>query len=236
MGIDRRDVRAVIHHTMSKNLEEYVQEAGRDKQPAICTLLFDRKDADTAFFLQSLNQLSEPELRNVFLAFRKLRNQIFGEASEDYFWVTTNEIFQVSDLDHKFASDQVKIDSSRVGQGGLDVYSIRLQDDNYQAGYINQQVKKWIEKDGIKPGDIAILTRNWDYLDKARALLEHRSGIPTYSLKGEDVKLVRSYTTQLLITDLEKNLNLILAKEEEESVKARFEHLFARHNIGRKRY
>jgi ATP-dependent DNA helicase RecQ len=123
---------------------------------------------------------------------------------------------------------QVKIDSSRVGQGGLDVYSIRFQDDNYQAGYINQQVRKWIDKDGIKPGDIAILARNWDFLDKVRALLEHRSGIPTYSLKGEDVKLVRNYTIQLLITDLEKNLNLILPKEK--SVKAHFEDFFARHN------
>jgi ATP-dependent DNA helicase RecQ len=65
MGINKPNVRAVIHLSLPKSLEQYYQEAGRagrDGEPADCALLWQRKDAGLlAYFIEEMRDARERE-------------------------------------------------------------------------------------------------------------------------------------------------------------------------------
>jgi ATP-dependent DNA helicase RecQ len=75
MGIDKRDVRLVVHYNLPGTLEAYYQEAGRagrDGKPSRCVLLFNASDR---FIQEYFIQNAYPEREHVAQVYDFLRDQ-----------------------------------------------------------------------------------------------------------------------------------------------------------------
>ena len=75
MGIDKPDVRLVIHADIPGSLENYVQEAGRagrDRARARCVLLYTTDDIERQFGMSARSRLTRPEIHAILKALRNL--------------------------------------------------------------------------------------------------------------------------------------------------------------------
>ena len=75
MGIDKPDIRLVVHGDIPGSLENYLQEAGRagrDRAPANCVLLFAAEDVERQFSLSARSRLARHEIGAILKALRRL--------------------------------------------------------------------------------------------------------------------------------------------------------------------
>ena len=75
MGVDKPDIRLVIHADIPGSLENYLQEAGRagrDQGQARCVLLYDAQDIENQFGMCEGSKLT---LRDIQQILRKLRKE-----------------------------------------------------------------------------------------------------------------------------------------------------------------
>lgn len=74
MGIDKPDVRLVVHADLPGSLENYIQEAGRagrDQETARCVLFYSEKDAERQFSMTMSNRLTPKDIQNLLHALRR---------------------------------------------------------------------------------------------------------------------------------------------------------------------
>ena len=112
MGIDKPDVRLVVHSDMPSSLENYLQEAGRagrDQKPARCVMLYAKEDVERQFGMSARSRLTRGEIHGILRALRRLdqKKRLGGEVI-----ATAGEIL-IEDEDNDFIRDSAT-DDTRV--------------------------------------------------------------------------------------------------------------------------
>ena len=89
MGVDKDNVKLVVHYEISNSLENYVQEAGRagrdPKIEADCFVLFNEEDLHKHFVLLNQTKINIDQIKQVWKAIKQLtksRTKITGSALE----------------------------------------------------------------------------------------------------------------------------------------------------------
>lgn len=130
MGIDKPDVRLVIHAELPGSLENYLQEAGRagrDQQAARCVLLYTPEDVERQFGMSARSRLTPQEIQAILKSLRNLdrKKQADGEVI-----ATSGEIL-LSEEDGAFKRDSATDDTRvRTAIAWLEEANLLLREEN----------------------------------------------------------------------------------------------------------
>ncbi|MGZ8196396.1 MAG: UvrD-helicase domain-containing protein, partial [Methylosarcina sp.] len=157
MGVDKADVRLVIHLDTPGSLENYLQEAGRagrDQAPARCVLLYDEADLDVQFRLLRNSRLTQPDIHAILKALRSIEKKDHSEGSVV---VTSGEILLEIPDKHGIDPDAHDADTKvRIAVAWLEEARLLERQENHTR---------------VFPGSLRVTS-----LDEARALLEKKLG------------------------------------------------------------
>lgn len=109
MGIDKDNVRLVIHADIPGSLENYLQEAGRagrDRQAAECILLYNEQDIETQFRLGSFSELNVHDIRQILRGIRRARRNKDGEIV-----ITTGDLLRDEQVQTSFDGEDSQADT-----------------------------------------------------------------------------------------------------------------------------
>lgn len=130
MGIDKSDVRLVIHADMPSSLENYLQEsgrAGRDQKPARCVMLYAKEDVERQFGMSARSRLTRGEIHGILRALRRLdrKKRLDGEII-----ATAGEIL-IEDEDNEFIRDSATDDTRvRTAISWLEIATLLSREEN----------------------------------------------------------------------------------------------------------
>ena len=99
MGIDKPDIRHVVHYHVSPSLEDYMQEsgrAGRNGAQSYCHIHYSSDDFDKLFFSAIRQKVTQPEIRKIFQSIKRYKGRKSG--SERRIVVSVYELAESSGI------------------------------------------------------------------------------------------------------------------------------------------
>lgn len=172
MGIDKPDVRLVVHADIPGSLENYLQEAGRagrDRAAARCVLLYASDDVERQHSMSAASRLSRRDIQSVLRALRQLQ----GKKSRDAPLVATAGEILDEDREESFKRD-IATDDTRVRtaiawleEAGL----VRREENSVQLFPASLRVRSLAEAESKLAGVIPLATERKRYLDLLQILI-----------------------------------------------------------------
>lgn len=215
MGVDKPDVRLVVHLDTPGSLENYLQEAGRagrDQQAARCVLLYDPADLDVQFRLLRNSRLTQGDIQSILKALRAIKTR---DRAEEEIVASAGEILRQFPDKQRIDPDAHDADTKvRTAISWLEEAEILERHENYTQVFpgsllvatVEQAQERLLQKLGAE-------TQVKDYLTIVTALMntaddDSLSTDELMGITGKDARTVRALLRdlcqwQLLSSDAE---------------------------------
>jgi len=181
MGIDKSNVRFVIHYNMPRNLESYYQEAGRagrDGEPAECVLLYSGQDVITGKWMiehsEENNELNAAQREAVMkMDLERLRQMTFYATSKKCLRSFILRYFGETDASENCDNCSVCDDEPFEISNGRNP-SVRMTPEERKLRKLSRQSRE----NGFSAWEMAL----FENLKTLRALLAARKHAPAYTI------------------------------------------------------
>lgn len=228
MGIDKPDVRLVVHADIPGSLENYMQEAGRagrDLKAARCVLLYTKDDVERQFGMSARSRLKQVEIQAVLRSLRNLdrRKRMNGEVV-----ATAGEIL-AEDSDRGFERDAATDDTRvRTAVAWLEEARLLQRDENHVQIFPSSlrvrsvnEARQTLDKAQVAP---AYRSQMLAVVEKLVAAdVDHGVSTDDFGLSLEDVRHILYDLERLGISSNDTALTAFVHAAVERSSRKRFE-------------
>lgn len=186
MGIDKDNVRLVLHADIPGSLESYLQEAGRagrDLRNAQCVLLYDEQDVETQFKLGALSRLSQRDIGQILRGIRRAARNPSGEVI-----LTSGELLRDDQVETEFDAEDLQADTKvKTAVAWLERANLIERNENHTRVFQGRLLVKTLEEARARMASLNLSEtqqRRWIAILQQMINADPQRGLSTDDLLG----------------------------------------------------